>query len=70
MDGRDEYITKAMLLGMKWSGIHPHKGGFIPMFKKRIEDAPFRGCAIYCYYNADTLEPLEGLKRRSEIDQG
>lgn len=61
----EEYMAKAMLLGMQYV-----KSGLlsIKIFRKRVGDGRFAGTALFSYFNADTLEPVPGLQERSELD--
>lgn len=62
---KDEYKAKAMLLGMEafFQTDPPH----LVLFRKKTGPSRFAGCALYSYYNADTMEIV--VADRSELER-
>ncbi len=59
----EEYTAKGMLLGLEYVSIHGRAG----LFRKRVADGKYVGCALYNYYRADTMELV--IENRSELDR-
>jgi hypothetical protein len=60
----EEYIAKAMLLGMEYMPTPANGGG---VFRKRVATGRVYGTAIYDYFDRDTLEVR--WAGRSEVDK-